>query len=101
MKIILHEMATYTHTRQLARALTTLGHEIVYVWCPSFQTPSRSSKFTSDNGLTTVPVELDSQFVKRNLFKRFFQERAYGHKVASVMAGFGPDLVISGNTPIE
>ncbi len=102
MKILVHEMATYAHVQQLAKAMTSREHEITYVYCSSFQTPSRSSMcFTEGDKVIVVPVELDSEFAKRNLLKRFAQERAYATRVASVVARFRPDLIISGNTPIE
>jgi glycosyltransferase involved in cell wall biosynthesis len=102
MKILIHEMATYAHAQQLAKALASRGNQVSYVYCTSFQTPSRSSScFDRSGEVTVVPVELDSEFAKRNFLKRFAQERAYGAKVASVMARLRPDLILSGNTPIE
>ena len=81
--------------------MTSREHEITYVYCSSFQTPSRSSMcFTEGDKVIVVPVELNSEFAKRNLLKRFAQ-RAYATRVASVVARFRPDLIISGNTPIE
>ena len=102
MNIVLHEMGTYTHRQELARALSSRGHQIAYLYCPSFRTPSRASMcFTSDDKVTVVPIELGSEFAKWRLLKRFLQERAYGARAATVIASLRPDLVISGNTPIE
>jgi colanic acid biosynthesis glycosyl transferase WcaI len=102
MKIVLHEMGTYAHVQQLAKALARRGHEISYVYCTSAQTPSRSSvAFNPADKVTVLPIELGSQFAKWQLAKRFIQEKAYGTRVASAIAHLYPDLVISGNTPIE
>jgi colanic acid biosynthesis glycosyl transferase WcaI len=102
MKIVLHEMGTYTHRQELAKALSSRGHEIAYLYCPSFRTPSRSSmSFTPGDQVTVVPIELDSEFARWQLLKRFLQERGYGARVSSVISRLRPDLVISGNTPIE
>jgi colanic acid biosynthesis glycosyl transferase WcaI len=102
MKIVLHEMGTYTHRQELAKALSSRGHEIAYLYCPSFRTPSRSSMcFTPSDQVTVVPIELDSEFARWQLLKRFLQERGYGARVSSVISSLRPDLVISGNTPIE
>jgi colanic acid biosynthesis glycosyl transferase WcaI len=102
MNIVLHEMGTYTHRQELAKALSSRGHEIAYLYCPSARTPSQSSMcFTADDGVSIVPIHLDSEFAKWQLLKRFLQERTYGTRVASVIASLRPDLVISGNTPIE
>jgi glycosyltransferase involved in cell wall biosynthesis len=102
MRIIVHEMGTYSQNQQLAKALASFGHKVGYAYCPSFQTPSRPSMcFSPGDGVTVLRVELDGGYTKRNLLKRFFQERAYGTKAGAVVAGFRPDLVISGNTPIE
>jgi glycosyltransferase involved in cell wall biosynthesis len=101
MNIILHEMGTYTHRQELAKALAFRGHEVTYLFCPSARTPSRTSlSFTSDDNVTVIPVELDAEFAKWQLFKRFLQERVYGARVSSAIASRRPDLVISGNTPI-
>ena len=102
MKIVLHEMGTYTHRQELAKALSSRGHEIAYLYCPSFRTPSQwSMSFTPGDQVTVIPIKLDSEFAKWRLLKRFLQERAYGNRVSSVIASLRPDLVISGNTPIE
>jgi glycosyltransferase involved in cell wall biosynthesis len=102
MNIVLHEMGTYTHRQELAKALSSRGHEIAYLYCPSFRTPSGPSMcFALGDNVTVVPIGLDSEFAKWRLLKRFLQERAYGARVASVIASLRPDLVISGNTPIE
>jgi glycosyltransferase involved in cell wall biosynthesis len=102
MKIVLHEMGTYAHVQQLAKALASRGHEICYVYCTSSQTPSRSSTaFSPVDKITVLPIELGSQFAKWQLVKRFVQERTYGTRVASAMARLHADLIVSGNTPIE
>jgi colanic acid biosynthesis glycosyl transferase WcaI len=102
MNIVLHEMGTYTHRQELAKALSSRGHEIAYLYCPSSRTPSLSSMgFTPGDKVIVVPIALDSEFAKWQLLKRFLQERAYGARVASVIGSLRPDLVISGNTPIE
>jgi glycosyltransferase involved in cell wall biosynthesis len=102
MNIVLHEMGTYTHRQELAKALSRRGHEIAYLYCPSFRTPSLPSMcFTPGDKVTVVPIALDSEFAKWQLSKRFLQERTYGTRVSSAIASLRPDLVISGNTPIE
>src|SRR5215468_2068249 len=102
MRIIVHEMGTYSQNQQLAKALAGFGHDVAYAYCPSFQTPSRPSMcFSPGDGVTVLEVALDGGYTKRNLVKRFLQERAYGAKAAAVMTSFRPDLIISGNTPIE
>jgi glycosyltransferase involved in cell wall biosynthesis len=98
----MHEMGTYAHVQQLAKALASRGHEVSYVYCTSSQTPSRSSTaFSPADKVTVFPIELGSQFAKWRLVKRFGQERTYGARVASALAGLRPDLIVSGNTPIE
>jgi colanic acid biosynthesis glycosyl transferase WcaI len=101
MNFLLHEMGTYTHRQELAKALASRGHEVSYLYCPSASTPSRASLcFTPDDNVIVVPVELGAEFAKWQLVKRFSQERVYGARVSSVIASRRPDLVISGNSPI-
>lgn len=102
MKIVLHEMGTYAHVQELAKALSARGQEVAYLYCPSSQTPSHSSMcFVPGDGVNVITINLDSQFAKWQLARRFVQERAYGARVASVLARLRPDLIVSGNTPIE
>jgi len=102
MKIVMHEMGTYAHAQQLAKALASRGHDIAYLYCPSSQTPSRSAMcFAPGDEVAVFPIELASEFAKWQLLKRFTQERAYGARAAAAIARLRPDLVISGNTPIE
>jgi colanic acid biosynthesis glycosyl transferase WcaI len=101
MNLILHEMGTYTHRQELAKALASRGHEVSYLYCPSASTPSRASLcFTPDDNVIVVPVDLGAEFAKWQLIKRFLQERVYSARVSSVIASRDPDLVISGNSPI-
>src|ERR1700757_3013421 len=102
MNIVLHEMGTYTHVQQLAKALACRGHKVCYVYCASVQTPSQGSiAFRREDNVTVLPIGLGSQFAKWHLVKRFVQEKAYGVRAASAMARLRPDLIVSGNTPIE
>jgi colanic acid biosynthesis glycosyl transferase WcaI len=102
MKIVLHEMGTYTHRQELAKALSRRGHQIAYVYCPSVQTPSRpSTPLALGDAVSVIPIGLGSQFSKWHLLKRFVQERTYGARVAATIGDLQPDLVLSGNTPIE
>jgi len=57
--------------------------------------------FAPDDDVTVVPVELDVEFAKRNFLRRFVQERIYGAKARSIVTDLRPDVIISGNTPIE
>ena len=102
MKIVLHEMGTYTHRQELAKALSRRGHQIAYVYSPSVQTPSRpSTPLTLGDAVAVIPIGLGVEFAKWDLLKRFLQERTYGARVAATIATLQPDLVMSGNTPIE
>jgi glycosyltransferase involved in cell wall biosynthesis len=102
MKIAVHNMGTYAHARQLAGSLARRGHDVAYLYCPSVGTPARSSvSFAPSDRVWVVPVGLGAEFSKRNLARRLLQERAYGAQAGSLLAGMHPDLVISGDTPIE
>jgi colanic acid biosynthesis glycosyl transferase WcaI len=102
MKIVLHEMGTYTHRQELAKALSRRGHQIAYVYCPSVQTPSRpSTPLALGDAVSVIPIGLGAEFAKWHLLKRFVQERTYGARVAATIGHLQPDLVLSGNTPIE
>ena len=102
MKIVLHEMGTYVHRQGSPRLSHPARTRSPTYNCPSFRTPSRSSmSFTPGDQVTVVPIELGSEFARWQLLKRFLQERGYGARVSSVISSHRPDLVISGNTPIE
>jgi colanic acid biosynthesis glycosyl transferase WcaI len=103
MRIAVHEMACYPFPRQLAAALVRRGHEVSYIYCPSFQSPVCSSlaAHREADGVTVLQVGLGSEFAKRNLLKRFAQERIYSAKAASAIARVRPDVVLSANCPVE
>jgi hypothetical protein len=76
MNIVLHEMGTYTHVQQLAKALAYRGHKVSYVYCASVQTPSRSSiAFSPEDNVTVLAIELGSQFAKWQLVKRLYRRK--------------------------
>jgi glycosyltransferase involved in cell wall biosynthesis len=72
------------------------------VYCDSVSSPRGAlERRESDSSTFSIQVvSLPSAFAKYSPLKRLAQERAYGRELVRVARTFGPDVVISGNTPL-
>lgn len=100
MKIFLHDYGGYPFTWQLARELASRDHRVVYAY--SVAEPGRSDF----QGREMLPVELRPIDVGRPLPRSaLFARRAwsvdYGRAAAEEVRRFGPDIVLSANTPLD
>ncbi|MBI3452498.1 MAG: glycosyltransferase family 4 protein [Rhodospirillales bacterium] len=103
MKILVHDYAGHPFQVQLSRHLARRGHEVLHVFSTFFQTPRGSLARQPDDppGFAVRGLDIGAPFEKYNFFKRVFQERAYGRRLAETIAGFRPDVVLSANTPLD
>jgi glycosyltransferase involved in cell wall biosynthesis len=88
---------------QLARTLAARGHEVLHLHSTTFQTPKASLDHASSDppSLVIDGVDLGEPFQKYSFVRRLFQERRYGGLLTARLAAFGPDAVISANTPLD
>jgi len=105
MKIVVHDYAGHAFPTSLSRALAARGHEVVHAFASSLQTP-RGDLVHRDGdpaSLSFREIQMDPEYVryKYSFLRRRKMEVQYGRSVASFIASWKPDAVISGNTPTE
>jgi colanic acid biosynthesis glycosyl transferase WcaI len=104
MRILVHDYAGHPFQVQLSRALARRGHEVLHAYCASLQTTPQATLTRQPGDPASLRIEgirLSEALDKRNLFKRWKQERTYGRLAARLLRDFLPEVVISANTPLD
>lgn len=103
MRILIHDYAGHPFQVQLSRSLAKRGYRVLHAYCRSFQTPRGPLlKRNSDPAtLDIVGIHLSEPINKYSFVKRRMQDITYGKLLAGEITQFRPDVVISGNTPLD
>lgn len=104
MKIFLHDYAGHPFQVELSRSLASRGHVVAHAYCSSLVTTPHGAlqKQPGDpESLRIIPVSLGEPLEKFKFIKRFRQENAYGVLAGAQIEGFKPDVVLSGNAPLD
>ena len=104
MRILVHDYGGYAFAVQLSRALARREHTVCHAYCASLQTtpPGVLARQTDDAaGLTIKGIELAAPLDKYAFVKRWRQEREHGRLIAREVERFRPDVVLSGNAPLD
>ncbi len=103
MRLVVHDYAGHPFQVQLSRALAGRGHEVLHLHFSQLQTP-KGAVTPRETDPATFEIEglaLSRPYKKYSFVKRRFQDRSYGRMVAERIVRYRPDVVISGNTPID
>jgi glycosyltransferase involved in cell wall biosynthesis len=102
MKILINDHAGHPFQVQLSRALATRGHEVLHTYTRDLQTPRGAlQRLPGDpSRLHIEAVALWRPFNRYGLADRVLQERELGLALVERVRRFGPDAVISANTPL-
>ena len=102
-RILIHDYAGHPFQIQLSRELASRGHTVQHVHSASVQTPQGALNRRSDDagGFDVQAIRLPATIEKVAYFRRYWQERDYGRRLAGVVRDFRPAVVISANTPLE
>ena len=104
MRIYLHDYAGHAFPIPLSRALAARGHTVRHGYCASLRTtptgtlartPSDPASLSFDGLRLARPLD------KFSFVTRWRQENEYGRLVRRSVAAFQPDVVLSGNTPLD
>ena len=103
MKILVHDYAGHPFQVQLSRSLARRGHQVLHLYAGYNTTPHGQLKSLKDD---TSYLNIDSIFIRQplqkfSLVKRWFQANEYGRLLAARIDQYHPDIVISGNTPLN
>lgn len=103
LKVLLHDYSGHAFTAQLARGLARRGMEVSYASFSEFGTPKgRVQRRAADPaGFTSHEIRLERPFDKENLVRRYQQQQHYARAIAQHAISVGPDVVLSGNSPLE
>ena len=104
MRLLIHDFAGHPFQVQLSRHLARRGHEVLHLYCGSLQTTPRGSLTRQPNDPQTFSlsaVQLDRPIEKYSFFVRWRQENVYGSWLVDAVDHFAPDVVLSGNTPLD
>ncbi len=102
-RILIHDYSGHPFQAQLSRELARRGNDVLHLTFAGFQTPKGNLTRHADDpaGLAFGAVTLDEPFDKHSLVHRLRQEREIGRRTAAWVARFHPEVVISGNAPLD
>ena len=103
MKLLISDYSGHPFQVQLSRALARRGYTVRHTFSAGFQTPKGNlTRQPSDpDSFDIVPLRGKKPFAKSTFFARRQQEIEIGHGLASLVAEFKPDVVISSNAPLD
>lgn len=99
MRVIVNDYVGHAFPVQISRELARRGHQVTHLYMEDVQTP-RGPLARADDDPECLEIEgVGDTFEKYSMFKRPFQERAYGRLLARKVDALKPDIVIS-NIPL-
>jgi colanic acid biosynthesis glycosyl transferase WcaI len=103
LRILIHDFAGHPFQLQLSRALSKRGYTVLHVYSKSVQTPKGAVQKRYEDAINfdVIGISQDKPFPKYSIFKRWLAEKSYSQKLLKITADFQPDIVISGNTPLD
>lgn len=100
MHILLHDYGGYPFIYDLSKALSERGYSITHIYSSASGSPQ--GVFSQSERLRVIDLGENLEKVNKNSFlSRFRQENSYGTLIAHKIKELQPDIVISGNTPLE
>jgi glycosyltransferase involved in cell wall biosynthesis len=102
-RILIHDFAGHAFQLELSRELARRGHWVHHVYAASNPTPKGAMVRVPDDPptLSIHGLDLPGGYRRYNFFRRFLDERRLGHALAAEIKKFSPDIVLSGNAPLE
>src|SRR5882762_4343680 len=103
MRLLIHDFAGHPFQAQLSRRLAQRGHAVTHVYPVGLAGPKgRLTGAESDSARLNIRgIQLSSQFRKYSAHRRFVTQRKYANDLKKLIQRTKPDVVLSGNTPID
>lgn len=103
MRIAIHDYAGHPFQFELSRQLAREGHEVRHFFFAGDPGPKGDSARRPHDpaGFDIEPINISATYRKDQLLRRRAQDIEYGRKAGARIAAFQPDVVLSGNTPVE
>jgi glycosyltransferase involved in cell wall biosynthesis len=99
MKILLHDYGRNAFTYQLAEEFARRGHQVSFAF-----SNVDTARFQLPEGVTNpsvLPIGEGDALAKSSFFRRFKAEVSHGLGLGSAIERIRPDVVLSGNAPLE
>lgn len=100
MRIAIHDYAGFPFPFELSSELSKRGHRVLHLFTQASGGPKASFEARQTNTLRIVNINTEG-VEKDKLLKRWIQERHYGNLAIKILDRWRPDVLISGNTPLE
>jgi glycosyltransferase involved in cell wall biosynthesis len=103
MRILIHDFSGHPFQVQLSRSLARRGFTVLHVYSKSYQTPKGKTNKENDDSqnFDVIGISQEKPFPKYSLIKRWFVEKDYAKNLLKIANDFKPEIVISGNTPLD
>jgi colanic acid biosynthesis glycosyl transferase WcaI len=103
LRIVLHDYAGHPFQAQLSRNLARRGHQVWHLSSADTQTPKGRLEVDPElaDRLTNISLSSGKVIRKDTFFERKAQEEHFGKLVGGEIARIRPDVVLSGNAPLE
>ena len=103
MRIAVHDYAGHPFQVDLSRELARRGHAVWHIYFAGDKGPKGTMSRTLEDpkGLEFLPIDINRDYSKSNFITRRANDINYGRLVAKQILELKPDLVISGNTPLD
>lgn len=103
MRCLIHDFAGHPFQVQLSRELASRGHHVTHAFPAGLPGPKgRLQRSPADpDHLTISSIPLSGGFRKYSASRRFVTQRKYAADIKTLIAQHKPDVVLSGNTPID
>ncbi len=103
MRIAIHDYAGHPFQFELSRALAAKGHTVRHMFYADDPGPKGDSASRTDDvaGFSVAPMTLKFRYRKEKFVRRLVGDHLYGRAVAAEIRRFKPDVVLSGNTPLD
>jgi putative colanic acid biosynthesis glycosyltransferase WcaI len=102
LRVVVHDYSGFPFPVQLSRELARRGHDVLHLHCPSYRAGKGDLELRADDPTTLAiePIDMGGQFAKYSPTRRVWQELTYGDRTRHRIVAHGPDVVLSGDTPL-
>lgn len=103
MRIVVHDYAGHPFQFELSRELARRGHAVAHMYFAGDPGPKGETDRRGDDApsLSIAPIDIGRPYSKSDFLGRWANDRRYGRIISAEIAAFAPDVVISGNTPLD
>lgn len=103
MRIAINDYGGHGFSAALARGLAARGHQVLHVHFADVQGPKGDNARRPGDppGLSFRAVTLGEPFRKFDFVARWRQERRAGRLIAATIGEFAPEVILTGNAPID